>query len=99
MVDPHIVEAILTTVAVAADANLPEALVPMGSVLQHLPSAATIIAVLSTGAGAKALMIIGRAMPPPPIGCSYLLRWFYDAVQLAGENPDRVGDFRPPPSA
>ena len=57
------------------------------------------MAVLSTGTAAKLGMMAARSMPAPPANCNYFLRWFYDFVQQACENQDKVGTSKPEPPA
>ena len=51
------------------------------------------MAVLSTGTAAK------LGMMAAPANCNYFLRWFYDFVQQACENQDKVGTSKPEPPA
>lgn len=44
----------------------------------------------------KLALMAARTMPPPPESCGFWCRWFYDFVQAAGENSDKVGKSQAP---
>lgn len=55
-----------------------------------------ILAVVTTGAGAKLLAIVARAAPPLPASCGFMRRWAYNFIQGLAENQDKV-DLPPAP--
>lgn len=46
---------------------------------------------VGTGGVVKLGLMAIRSMPPPPATCGFWCRWFFDFVQLAAENQDKVG--------
>lgn len=47
-------------------------------------------------AAGKVFLILARSMPEPTPTTNFWGRWLYDFVQLAAENPDRIGKSRVP---
>ena len=54
---------------------------------------------LVVGFAGKIFIMWAESMPAPPPDAGYARRWFYDFVQLAASNKDRVGAVRVPGAA
>ena len=44
----------------------------------------------------KGFIMAAETMPPPPADCGYWRRWFYDFVQAAASNRDKIGKSHQP---